>query len=546
MNQINRDQIRDIADLYDIKVMSQSISDRGYSCLSHTTRKDLSKADVPTIYNDILAKYDNLPESLSIPVITGMNIYRPIDVAYFKEKYYIANGGLYYSNGINNSDTATSIDGAPINTQLIVGNNIMLGRGSDNKMYKIVDIDNYAEISCPDTYNKDGIWSTYKDGSGYIYITIPFRNYTTADNYCIYRIADNSNATEIETVVTFNYYIYSMVKKGDTWFILTSNGVYSTTNLADTSTWTLKQNLTNEWKTILYSESLNRFVVLGDNGINKVAYSDDDFTTIHIEEVWRPFGVSIPIVVGDTIYMRAQGSSYIVYQTFANVASRWNEIDFSYYGNVTNISLANNNFIVDTQSNYIYYYTFSKTVETDTYVINGTSVAINYYNADGFKICLADGGTNDTNLATVYSYLGYYNYYRLDINNETISLPRNSNLWTYMYVGDNYIDSNLPTGNSTRLLTQSEIIENSSASVSLDIKDNKDYQLTASALTSLTLLSCEDSQLGTTIKFTSGATPTTITDSASINWIDGATPIPSANVTCLIFIWNKIGFYKEW
>ena len=416
MNQVNKDQIKDLANLYDIKTIAEAVAEKGWACLSHTSRKDLSKADVPTIYNDILAKYDNVPESLPAQVTTGMNIYKPYDVRFFKNKYWIVSNGLNYSTGITDTDTATNIAGLNINTTLIVGNNIMLGRTSENKLYKVVDVDNYAEITAPDTFTKDGIWSTVNDG-GYIYITTPYRNYAEAENYCIYRIADNASATEIETVATFDYYVYSMCKKGNTWYILTANGVYSTTNLADTSTWTLKQNITNDWKNILYSETFDRFVVLGDYGINKVCYSDDDFTTIHISEVWRPFGESIPVVVGDTIYMRAQGSIYIVYQTFANVTSNWNQIDFSYYGNVTNISLANNNFIVDTESNYIYYYQFIKTVYTDTYIINGSSVTINYYKSDDFKICLTDGGTNDTNLATVYSYLGYYNYYRLDTIN---------------------------------------------------------------------------------------------------------------------------------
>ena len=82
--------------------------------------------------------------------------------------------------------------------------------------------------------------------------------------------------------------------------------------------------------------------------------------------------------------------------------------------------------------------------------------------------------------------------------------------------------------------------------VSLAVKGNKDYQLTNSALSSLTISSCEDSALGTTIKFTSGTTATTLIDNSNIEWIDGSVPTPSANKTCLIFIWNKTGFYREW
>lgn len=94
------------------------------------------------------------------------------------------------------------------------------------------------------------------------------------------------------------------------------------------------------------------------------------------------------------------------------------------------------------------------------------------------------------------------------------------------------------------------IKDTSSSSISFSssskVKANTDYEF--GELSSLTFGSSSvvDSNLGATIRFTSGATATTITDSASIDWSDGGTPIPSANKTCLIFIWNNIGFYKEW
>ena len=78
------------------------------------------------------------------------------------------------------------------------------------------------------------------------------------------------------------------------------------------------------------------------------------------------------------------------------------------------------------------------------------------------------------------------------------------------------------------------------------VQPNTDYeygQLTTLTLGSSSIIS---SKLGTTIKFQSGTTATTITDSSNIQWADGAKPEPSASKTCLIFIWDNTGFYKEW
>ena len=95
--------------------------------------------------------------------------------------------------------------------------------------------------------------------------------------------------------------------------------------------------------------------------------------------------------------------------------------------------------------------------------------------------------------------------------------------------------------NITDLVSTSKTFDSSNK-----LKVNADY--TFGELTSLTFdnLSVDSSPLGTTIKFNSGSTATVITDNSGIDWVDGSAPVPSANKTCLILIFNKIGFYKEW
>lgn len=111
------------------------------------------------------------------------------------------------------------------------------------------------------------------------------------------------------------------------------------------------------------------------------------------------------------------------------------------------------------------------------------------------------------------------------------------------------IDSNykLPTNaefNAKEDLPITETITD--ASVSLALEANKNYVLTNTAITDITLSSCETSYQETTIQFTTGATAPSLTDSSGISWVDYSAPILQANKTYIICIWNKKGFYKEY
>lgn len=111
------------------------------------------------------------------------------------------------------------------------------------------------------------------------------------------------------------------------------------------------------------------------------------------------------------------------------------------------------------------------------------------------------------------------------------------------------IDSNykLPTNaefNAKEDLPTTETITD--ASVSLALAANKNYVLTNTDITDITLSSCETSYQETTIQFTTGATPPSLTDSSGISWVDYSAPVLQANKTYIICIWNKKGFYKEY
>ena len=544
--------------LYDIKILSQAVAEKGWAFQCKTSRQDLAKADVPTLYQDIKDKYDNADSDFvfnsSTPTTTNGVWYCET-----KKKYYYANNGHIYESANADLSSPTDLGEFNVGTGIIIGKNINVTLSSSYS-HTITIYDKNWELISSLSENIKIQSNNYKVLDGYILLW-----YSAGHEHFLITIKDDENNPEFK----FSANLYNdnnvLIRKVSDIYDGYIYIIYS-------SLWLNFLKVKIDDLAVAQSDFGGVDTSIGQiaNGYDRITlanivFYDGYFYLLNVNKIYKSQtmmngtwsevetlttnGQFISVVENDgTYYIATNGVIYTTtdFSTF-NTLTNWTEDAYG-YNYFNNFSVSNPNVILSLKESVIYVYgEDAKTVSTDTYVINGNEVEIDYYTKDGFKICIKDGGTNDTNLATVYSYMGYYNYFVLDTTGETVSLPRNNNLYSAMYVGDDFQDTiDGITGNATRLLPQAEIIEDSSASVSLDVKGNKDYQLTASALTALTLSSCEDSQLGTTIRFTSGATATTITDSASIDWVDGATPIPSASKTCLIFIWNKIGFYKEW
>ena len=547
------------ASLYDIKVMSQLVAEKGWAFQCKSTRQDLSKADVPKLYEDIKDKYDNVPETFNFTkdYSNGKKLYDKTD----GRVYWFTWDTLNYSTSLDLSNPQTiTLSEVSYRDFVLLGTNIniVIDKSSvyQKTVFYVYDKSwNYIKSLTFD-YRIFTLFKATENG----FICVQYVNDEYGKFFQVIKINDDINADYVATEDLYNetnsFNPLSIAEKYyDNKIYITGRTKY---NEANGSVFTLELNA-NDFTDYNFYKSND--AVLFDGGfttaISSLIKKDNTFYIAYNSKI-----CSTTDLTNWTLVYTLDGNNYVMADTDAYyLALDSGKIvmttDFTNYETLTTFTTssyifysfyATNEVIVLSMisSCYIYGQT-QKTMSTDTYIINGNEVEIDYYTKDGFKICIKDSGTNDTNLATVYSYMGYYNYFVLDTIGETVSLPRNNNLYSMMYVGDDYQDTlDGITGNATRLLPQAEVISDSSASVSLAVKGNKDCQLSASALTALTLSSCEDSQLGTTIRFTSGATPTTITDSASIDWVDGATPIPSASKTCLIFIWNKIGFYKEW
>lgn len=483
--------------LYDIKLLSQAIADKGFACMCHTTRQDLSKEDVPTLYNDILNKYNNCDKA-ELPWTDGVSD----PLSYYDWGIDYHNGYVYYINAAYNriykSSNITNVSFTQF-AQLESGTNIFPFRCLSKYMVtgyyngtqiRVISYTNGSVLNIPFNVGDNIVFKEYGD---YVYII-------GNSNNKIYRIpnVDFSQLTtsSIEEVIDCSTYNQGTVtdihydSNNSIWYVATfisqSNvAVHKTTDLSDLTKYTFGIWNSNQWlekgnfPRIFQYE--NRIVIILNGQFNggwrRIYYTDDGFATVTMIQLssgfihndnydnayWSQYGNMIYST--GTYSQRYPGGDFNVtcpaLETFDITRLIGDSSTFGYSlpynsagSGATRFVIDNDNRIIVGWLSKIHYSGIAPVKYSD--VINGTTIY--YYKFYDWKICIAgENGTNDVNLDTVYSYLGYLNYWRLDLTSgsETVSLPRNSNFWTFMFVGDNYIESNIPSGDYVALQTKS-------------------------------------------------------------------------------------------
>lgn len=483
------------ANLFDIKTLSQAIAgeeDKGWACLSHTTRKDIAKVSVPTLYENILTKYNNV-EKAELPWTQGVGYNGDID-------YH--NGYLYYANGEYNQIFRTN---DPISTnftlfaQLNSGTRTNTFRCFTNYMLvvgwndiRVISYENGSYIAIPYSNSQDAD-ITFKEIGDYIYViasehnkimripNVPFSQITTNS---LEEIIDCSqfNAGDICDI------LYSTTDS--MWYLITYNRAYfyihSTNDLFNINNYSL-----NIFSDHGYGDGLGKFaqtnnricIFIIDSSRITIFYTDDYFTTVstttlssNLTSGYISYKDGNVYISGTCFYYDPWGNSrrypelhIINTTTLTGITNSFGYAKNDGYspGGATRIAFSDNDLFYigykdkTTSAVAIHYSGLAPVKHIDSYQISSnpvTTVDITYYKFNDWKICTPDiAVNNDTNLDRVYEYLGYHNYWRINTINETISLPRNSNLWTMMYVGDDYQDSNLPSGSFAGVATKEEV-----------------------------------------------------------------------------------------
>ncbi len=562
--------------LYDTQIFTEpkdkdNEARKGWAAICNSTRQDLAKADVPTVYADILYKYENVEKEQTALQTIQDDYDRPAfeigEYTYFTNmKQYDGSKHKIYKSA--NADLSDSIEVFDLSTKITTSGNdrtliykngnyiiaIYGGDGSGEHTFFVFDLAfNYITHKTINT--TIGIsrlsWKfPFLDDDNYFY----FANYTSSASgrvYHFYRwnlidcVLNNQTFEELE--VTAPGSIDSWIKINN---ILYASIKFSNNNKVNIYT----IDFATLQMTLLYESTYNSTGERGlvNNNGTLLVYSSNH-VIIYENGVFNEYATNLNWVnfycytfVEDTLYVSA--GSYVYTSTdFKNftqlvqVGANTGGTEFPY----ATLILTSNNFIA-----YIFttlnYYEYVPTEHTQSF----GDITITYYKYNDWKICVPDTD-NDNALDDLYSVYGYCPFWRIDTANETITLQRNSNKFAMMYVGDDYEEDTFPTGDWERAAliseVQPEVITIDTASVTIaNIQANKNYVLSNNALTDITFTACETSYQETTIEFTTGSSAPILTDSASIEWVDGSAPILSANSSYIILIWNKKGFVREY
>ena len=571
--------------LFDIKTMSERIATKGWSCISYPTQNKLSRDDVPNAYDYLQEMLDDCDKVLNpLSTIKQSTTVSDSLKCYKVGEYYVVfneDGKLYKAEDINDSSTWTKVNDYIVSNyyvnlisseiscyndsygNLIIINNEDLstikvisnadvipqfefegyfyGLNSNSEMYRWKDSENADEIELElvvgdftflsQSNNRlDKIYAKIDDyyyfnvqsisGSGVVGCRA--KDLSNPDNYEImgywnkwfvdydfwehrFLIYDNGVLTET-TEETINNGQYD----GHDVFEFTETRVFDNISNLDLTEFTSLSVSNSNWS--IYSSHWDVYILefTNNDGKQKLFLSTDS----NFEKFTKLF---------DGTYNNREGVTSVLYDEDLLVVSDCMPSD--------DITILSRLRTADAD----------KIVYTDT--INGTD--IKYYKNGDYKICTPDIAVgNDDNLQAVYEYLGYLNYWWIDEENEQISLQRNSNMWTFQYVGNDYEDSSLPSGNYRKNKLVNELIEDDSASITVNIKGNQFYKFTNNEITDITIDSCDDTIEETTIKFTTGNSAPTLTDNASLFWYNGI-PTLLANTSYTIVVVDKTAYYQE-
>lgn len=459
--------------IYDIKILSEAIADKGFAFMCHTVRQNLTKGQVPNVYNDIKTKYDNADiQNSSFATFTGISTGNRCPYGNFG----IHNGYIYGIFDKKLKKCALTDINNPIWTTV-------------NNDYEFRPIENGYSFICTDKWiivcgvYVDKIKLTIVDYDGTI-LYEKVRGTTNLVPYsCNLSLVKDGNNTHIiycERVPndTFDIFRIDIVDNPEPQLITNVNK----------PCWNFTKHygkyfFVNNWYTSSGSDNSKLCSCSTNDFINITEYQRCDRTYAIIGDSILTTRTNTNAMISDNRGADGSWSQYnwnFNYQAFTkfNNKEAYISIDpntkkVSYTEDLHNFTIIGDGtggqfFVLDENDSYIfnqdgnavvYYSGISKKVYTDTYNINGSSVNINYYKYKDWKICLADNGTNDANLETVYNYLGYLNYWVLDYVNEFVCIQRDKNTYALMYVGDDFVDNleNLPTNDYSNIVLKKDL-----------------------------------------------------------------------------------------
>lgn len=518
--------------LFDIKTMSEPISTDGWSCISYPTQKKLNRDDIPTAYDYLQEILDGCDKELdtlaTIEQTTDNRQSKFLQCFKAGEHYVVFNGylenpyymKLYEAEDINDSSTWTKV-----NDYTVSPNGVGFIEAGDTSCYSAINLDNSdkyiviinnedlsmvkvltSQIEIVPQFEFDGYFYGFANGATYRWkdsldadeieielVVSPFgflsqnanhlgKIFTRIDEHYYFNVVSDSGqgivacrATDITDVSTYEAIGYW------SYYFMDYNHWEHRFLLADTSYDAVITATTEETSPNGTYGSVPLFKFDETRPFDELNNLDlSEFTTYSVRKNKNLFysshwGIYI-------LKFENNDGTQVLFLATNDLENYTKLVDGSYYNNdgITSVLYDENLLVVsdylpiDDSSIYGRLRTSNAQRVEYTDTING--IDINYYKNGNWKICTAGqnnrsgGDTTDGKLQDVYDYLGYLNYWWIDEENEEISLQRNSNLWSMMFVGDDYKDDELPSGEYKPFALKGE---NSSGGKVLNIKPNQ-------------------------------------------------------------------------
>ena len=438
MNKINKSQIKDLANLYDIKTLSQAIADKGWACLCKEGNF-LSQAQAPNFYNSLVEKLEGAEQEPTFTSIEGIQTaerFEPRDIVFYNGWYYYVQNGKNAIKRTQDWTTTETVVAGNFDYQnmILCGDNLVFVKNQKFLVYNITRnelssvIDTVLYVASEDFSTIDNVlYFGTRDGFGYI-------SFDDLDDF-----ENLSNNLHINTTTTRPSF-----KCGNIWYGVTYGGSFKKGNSFD--------SITEEVNTVDHPSCNVKiddyYLVFGGSGqgSNHNTYKiEEDGTITKMRENNLSYPQAIKVVYYEGILFEAD--SYVSHYS-TDLGISWTEIPDEEVGIYATVVLANGFCAyIDRYGSITQVETTAKEY-TDTFVIDGNTVTIDYAKAqDGTKIVTEF--SQITPMQIVGNYFGYCNYFFLSqaIGYQGVNLPYNSNLWTWMYVGDDYVETNVPLGN---------------------------------------------------------------------------------------------------
>lgn len=481
--------------LYDTRILATRNASPGWAYNCDSTYKTFSSSTLPTLYNDMISKFNNRinidsdihVDIVDIDAIEGQifNTYGSIAGSYFclSKSYDL----VAYAEDWSYVDPHITdiLWRVPCGSGLFICGDQDYIYKSDKNSYNVIANVEQDDIDIVPTGYYDDTEVLVKvfvgipevaEGKGVCLTNSIVYNYNNRNIYITNDIMSQGGVgltkysfTGVNSIMDFEYV-------NGYWYILTESGnynkgfcIYKGTSLSngdftDTTKWTKIYEANNDFfdndvdqiKRIQLHYYNNKFYIF--SVITKNEYNSTDFfmccryTTSSFTNISDIHSITLNGFYHD--YTMRFASNYILVQTSDNVhycsldsianSNCWGvkSLDVSTASQLSYPNEYNCMYVHDTNTaldtNKILYQIEivpNAQIFTDKYLVNGSTISINYYLYNNFKMCTYD---DLSILDTIYYYYNVSNYW--NIIDGQISIPMNRQNYSVMYVGDNYIN----------------------------------------------------------------------------------------------------------